>query len=206
MALIAIVRCRFSAFFGPAIKAVSWRRGAEFPCLSHVFGASRFDSKTGRSLLFFWLGPMTSNAALEPLFVLVDDHIHSARLMRRAMQMNASPARVAWIGNARRAERTLARLLGPGATQRPDMVIVDLKSYSGASAAFISRIGNLAAAANVPLAAITDTGAADPRHALLKSGADAVFVRHHDLDAYRAEMAKIIDFWVRETVTWPIRA
>ena len=110
------------------------------------FGASRFDSKTGRSLLFFWLGPMTSNVALEPLFVLVDDHIHSARLMRRAMQMSASPARVAWIGNARRAERTLARLLGPGATQRPDMVIVDLKSYSGASAAFISRIGNLAAA------------------------------------------------------------
>ena len=155
------------------------------------FGASRFDSKTGRSLLFFWLGPMTSNVALEPLFVLVDDHIHSARLMRRAMQMSASPARVAWIGNARRAERTLARLLGPGATQRPDMVIVDLKSYSGASAAFISRIGNLAAAVNVPL---------------LKSGADAVFVRHHDLDAYRAEMAKIIDFWVRETVTWPIRA
>ena len=149
---------------------------------------------------------MTSNAALEPFFVLVDDHIHSARLMRRAMQMNASPARVVWIGTAGRAERTLTRLLRGPAAQRPNMVIVDLKSHSGASAAFISRIGNLAASANVPVAAITGTGADESRQVLLKSGADAVFARHHDLTAYRAEMVKIIDFWVRETVTWPIRA
>lgn len=149
---------------------------------------------------------MSSNAAPEPLFVLVDDHIHAARLMRRAMQMNASPARVAWIGNAGRARRTLFRLLGASAAERPDMVIVDLKSHSGASAAFISGIGNLAATARVPVAAIADTGADESRHALLKSGADAVFVRHHDLGAYRAEMARMIDFWVREAVTWPIRA
>ncbi|AEQ52226.1 hypothetical protein [Pelagibacterium halotolerans] len=149
---------------------------------------------------------MTSNAAFEPLFVLVDDHIHSARLMRRAMHANASPARLVWIGNAKRGERTLVRLLGATGAQRPDMVIVDLKSHSGATAAFISRIGNLAAGANVPLAAIADTGATENRRALLQSGADAVFVRHHELGAYRAEMANIIDFWVRETVTWPIRA
>ncbi|WP_417585216.1 hypothetical protein [Pelagibacterium sp.] len=149
---------------------------------------------------------MTSNAPLEPLFVLVDDHKHSARLMRRAMQATTSPARVAWIGSARRAERTLLRLLGSSGIDRPDMVIVDLKSQSGASADFISRIGNFVADANVPLAAIADTGAAECRRELLDSGADAVFVRHHELDAYRAEMASLVDFWVRETVTWPIRA
>lgn len=147
-----------------------------------------------------------TNAAFEPVFVLVDDQIHSARLMHRAMRMNAPATRIVWIGNARRAERTLIRVLDAGQRQLPDMVIVNLKTDSSASAAFIARIGNLAASAGVPVAAIADRGTAGNHPALLKSGADAVFVRHHELGAYRAEMAEIVNFWVRETVTWPIRA
>ena len=147
-----------------------------------------------------------TNAAFEPVFVLVDDHIHSARLMHRAMAMNAPAARLVWIGKARRAERALIRVLGADRSQLPDMVIVDLKAHSGASAAFIARIGNLAASAGVPVAAIADRGTTGNHPALLESGADAVFVRHHELGAYRAEVAEIVNFWVRETVTWPIRA
>lgn len=146
---------------------------------------------------------MTLISADEPLFVLVDDHIHSARMMRRAVREVAHPAHLAWIGNARRAERTLVRLLERG--PRPDMVIVDLKSSSDATARFIGGIWNRLKAARVPIVAFSD-GAGDRRRGLIESGADAVFERHHDLDAYRAEVGDIVSFWVRETVTWPIRA
>lgn len=147
---------------------------------------------------------MTAITADEPLFVLVDDHVHSARMMRRALRDGGHPAQFAWIGDARRGERTLARLLdqdGP----RPDMVIVDLKSTSDATIQFIGRIWNRLKAAGVPVIALSDD-ASGGRRALIESGADAVFARHHDLDAYRAEIADIVSFWVRETVTWPIRA
>lgn len=147
---------------------------------------------------------MTAITADEPLFVLVDDHIHSARMMRRALREGHHPAQFVWIGDARRGERTLARLLDQGQI-RPDMVIVDLKSTTDATTRFIGRIWNRLKAAGVPLVALSD-GANGERKALIESGANEVFARHHDLEAYRAEIANIFSFWVRETVTWPIRA
>lgn len=150
-------------------------------------------------------GTMTTISADEPFFVLVDDHIHSARLMRRAVREAAHLAQFAWIGNARRAERTLARLFDQRGALRPDLVIVDLKSSSDATARFIGGVWNRLNAAGVPIVALSDRPDGD-RQTLMESGADAVFERHHDLDAYRAEIADIVSFWVRETVTWPIRA
>lgn len=147
---------------------------------------------------------MAAISADGPLFVLVDDHIHSARMMRRAIR-EACPAQFVWIGNARRAGRTLERLLDQAGSSRPDMVIVDLKSSSDATARFIGDVWNRLKAAGVQIVALSDC-ANGARRTLIESGADAVFERHHDLDAYRAEVADIVSFWVRETATWPIRA
>lgn len=141
-----------------------------------------------------------------PVFALVDDQVHSARLMTRTMIEADSPARVIWLGDARRAKRSLQALLDEAAVNTPDMIIVDLKTHSGATAEFISEIGNLKAKADVPVAAIAASLDAESRNAILGSGADAVFERHHDLVQYRKEMAQLTSFWVRETATWPIRA
>lgn len=146
---------------------------------------------------------MTATIADGPLFVLVDDHVHSARMMRRTLREGDHPPRFAWIGDARRGERTLTRLLDQDGL-RPDMVIVDLKSTSDATTRFIGRIWNRLKAAGVPVVALSDDTRGG-RRALIESGADAVFARHHDLDAYRAEIADIVSFWVREAVAWPIR-
>lgn len=149
---------------------------------------------------------MTTIMADGPLFALVDDHIHAARLMSRTMVRGQVPARLSWLGNGDRARRILPLRLETASPHTPDMIIVDLKIHSGATAAFIAEIGNLARTAGVPIAAITADKNPRTIDHLRQCGASAVFERHHDLTAYRAEIARLTDFWVRETLTWPIRA
>lgn len=151
------------------------------------------------------LGTMKAISADEPLFMLVDDHVHSERMMRRTIQEGPCRVQLAWIGDARRAARTLGRLLAEDVSPRPDMVIVDLKASSSATLDFICATRNRLMRSGVPIVALSDA-AHSGEQSLIESGADAVFHRQHELDAYRAEIAEIIAFWVRETVAWPIRA
>lgn len=142
----------------------------------------------------------------EPIFVLIDDHVHSARLLSRTLRALAGPARLIWLGNAERARRKLPEMLESGRTAAPDLIIVDLKSYSGQTADFAAEFARKATAAGVPVVAFSgDTGDAAKRR-LHESGVAAVFERHHDLAAYRSEIEKVMTFWVHETRTWPIRA
>lgn len=149
---------------------------------------------------------MSNIAADLPTFVLVDDHVHSARLLRRTLREVATPARLVWIGPARRAGKTVESLLSGAPERRPDMIIVDLKAYSAATEEFIARIRAMADKANVPIVAIAPSLDAELRNALISAGASAVFERLAESEAYRAEMAHLTSFWVRETLTWPIRA
>lgn len=152
------------------------------------------------------LRPMTDTSEGKPVFVLVDDHIHSARLLSRTLRDAANPAQVVWLGDARRAKRTLNTIFAERPEQTPDMLIVDIKAHSTATQDFISEIRDVAEKAGVPIAAIAPSLDAPARNALITAGANGVFERHHDLDTYRREMAHLTTFWVRETATWPIRA
>lgn len=156
--------------------------------------------------LLLELGPMTDLAYGMPIFALVDDHIHSARLLSRTLAEADTPARVRWLGSELRALRSLERLLVQHGANVPDMIVVDLKSHSGASENFIVRIAAWARTAGTPIVAIAPSLDAGVRNGLLAAGAAAVFERHHDLNIYRREMEQLPAFWVRETATWPIRA
>lgn len=146
---------------------------------------------------------MTTQDDGRPVFGLVDDNVHSARLLSRTLAGGDFPARVIWLGNAGRAQRTLgARLAASGL----DMVIVDLKTHSKATEDFISRIAGNCAQAGVRIAAISDDLSGETRNALIGAGAEAVFQRYHDLASYRAEMEMLTSFWVRESRIWSIRA
>lgn len=149
---------------------------------------------------------MSDLAPGKPLFVLVDDHIHSARLLSRTLREGEAPAQLIWLGDACRARRSLDSMLAHSNESTPDMIIVDLKAHSRASQEFIAAIAPRARALDIPVVAIALSLDAELRNSLIAAGACAVFERHHNLDAYRAEIAQLSEFWVRETVTWPIRA
>lgn len=149
---------------------------------------------------------MTAFAAHGPVFALVDNDVHSARLMKRVLASVADHVELTWLGDARRAKRSLVELFDQRSDSMPDLVIVDLKAHSSASADFVTEIRNHAKAAGVAIVAIVEEDAGTEPGRLRHAGADAVFVRHPDLAAYAAELEAITEFWVRETVTWPIRA
>lgn len=149
---------------------------------------------------------MTAFAARGPVFALVDNDIHSARLMKRVLASVAEDVELLWLGDANRAGRSLVEVFDRKRDWMPDLVIVDLKSRTSASADFVAEIRNHAKAAGVAIVAIVEAHAETEPGRLRRVGADAVFTRHPDLAAYRAEIEAITEFWVRETVTWPIRA
>jgi len=141
-----------------------------------------------------------------PVFALVDDHVHSARLFARTLRHTDAPVQVRWLGDAGRALRSLERSLAGANGTTPDMIVVDLKADSAANENFVTRIAPHARTAGVPVAVMAAGLDPQKRQRLLAAGAAAAFDRHHDLAAYRREIEQISSFWVRETGTWPIRA
>ncbi|WP_116654548.1 response regulator [Pelagibacterium sediminicola] len=141
-----------------------------------------------------------------PIFALVDDHIHSARLFARTLRRTGAFVRVRWMGNAGRALRSFERLLSNRGPGTPDMIVVDLKASSAANENFLTRIASQARAAGIPVAVMATDLDHDKRQRLLSAGATAAFDRHHEHDAYRRQVERISSYWVRETGTWPIRA
>lgn len=148
---------------------------------------------------------MTDIAKHKPVFMLVDEHLHSARLLRRALRELDIPAQLIWLGDASRALRKLKTIIKKTPEHIPDLLIVDLKQRSGATEAFLNDIAHMAREADIPVAAIAPSLDPDLRHSLIAAGADGVFERHHDLRAYRREVSDLALFWVRETGTWTIR-
>lgn len=79
----------------------------------------------------------------------------------------------------------------------PELVVVDLKASSQATREFILGLRKLEGTADLIVAAMAPDLDKDIRDELIDAGADAVFQRHADLDAFRREIAGIVSFWVR---------
>ena len=127
---------------------------------------------------------------------LVDDDIHSARLLTRMLLAHGSPE-VRWFDGASTGMAEIGVTLAePGATT-PAMVIVDLKASSEATRDFVADLRKLEGAAELLTVALAPALDKDVRDVLIDAGVDAVFQRHSDLDPYRREVASIVSYWVR---------
>lgn len=139
---------------------------------------------------------MTSHGAGQPFMALVDDDAHSARLMIRMLLAHGAPS-VNWLDGEVVAGVELGKLLDDKRATLPDLVFVDLKSSSTATADFIRALRQRPDGKGLLIAAMAPPQDRDVRQALLGAGADAVFERHGDIDLYRRESAAIVSFWVR---------
>ena len=132
----------------------------------------------------------------QPFLVLVDDDPHSARLLTRMLLAHGAPS-IQWIESSAEGLSQIKELLSGTAKHLPGLVIVDLKASSTASAEFIAEVTGLERSRSLVIAAMAPSLDRATRESLLDAGADAVFERHADLQAYRAEAAAIVSFWVR---------
>lgn len=126
----------------------------------------------------------------EPHLVLVDDDPHSARLLMRMLLAHGAPS-IHWVENPADVEANIGEA-------QPSLMIVDLKSSSSANSEFVAALRSRPAGADVAIAVMAATPTQPERESLLRAGADAVFVRHADIVAYRREAASIISYWVRQ--------
>lgn len=132
----------------------------------------------------------------QPYVMLVDDDVHSARLLTRMLLAHGGPS-VQWIEDSAEGLRQIKLLLADAGKHLPGLVIIDLKSSSAAAGNFIAEIAGLERSRSLVIAAMAPNSDRGTRDALLDAGADAVFERHAALPAYRAEAAAIVSFWVR---------
>lgn len=139
---------------------------------------------------------MYGNAAGRAHLALVDDDTHSARMMIRMLLAHGAPS-VDWLAAADVAEKTFLDENAGTSGDLPALVLVDLKSSSRATADFISRLRAMPKTADLLIAAMASDLDRSHREPLLIAGADAVFQRHADANAYRREAASIVSFWVQ---------
>lgn len=132
----------------------------------------------------------------QPYLMLVDDDAHSARLLTRMLLAHGAPS-IQWVEDSTQGLSQIKGLLAEPGKHLPGLVIVDLKSSSTAASEFIAEVAGLERSRSLVIAAMAPNLDRATRDSLLNAGADAVFERHADLQAYRAEAAAIVSFWVR---------
>lgn len=139
---------------------------------------------------------MNVHGGNQPFLLLVDDDVHSARLLTRMLVAHGAPA----VEQADGAEAGIGQLrtrLAQPHPHLPGLVIVDLKSSSGATRDFVATLRSLENANLLLITAMAPSLERSVRDELLEAGADAVFERHAEINAYRREAASIVSFWVR---------
>lgn len=132
----------------------------------------------------------------QPYLALVDDDVHSARLLTRMLIAHGAPS-VKRFGGAEAGIEQFRAMLAEPHPKLPGLVIVDLKSSSGATKDFVVELNALENADMLVIAAMAQSLERPVRDELLDAGADAVFERHAEINAYRREAASIVSFWVR---------
>lgn len=132
----------------------------------------------------------------QPFLMLVDDDAHSARLLTRMLLAHGAPS-IQWVESSVEGLSQIKGLLAEPGKHLPGLVIVDLKSSSTAASEFVAAVASLERSRKLVIAAMAPNSDRATRDSLLDAGADAVFERHADLQAYRAEAAAIVSFWVR---------
>lgn len=149
---------------------------------------------------------MNSLVPESPLFVLVDDQMHSARLMWRTLSGIDPTITFRWLGNAGRGARLLADIFDGVASRTPQLIIIDLKAHSRATAEFVATIAATADLLDIPIAAMSPSLEPREREVLLASGADGVFERHGNLTTYTEEVRQLAAFWRHARAPKKIRA
>lgn len=132
----------------------------------------------------------------QPYLALVDDDPQSARLLTRMLLAHGAPS-VRWLESADHGRMELAELLAASEDQLPELVIVDLKVPSEATAAFIRSVRSMPYAHSLVIAAMTSAPERRSHEMQLSAGADAVFERVADGTDYRREAARLVSYWVR---------
>ena len=138
---------------------------------------------------------MFRNLAGRPSVVLVDDDFFSARQTTRHLGAAGAGA-ITHFASPDLAVPGLARQSHDGTA--PDLVIVDLKSSSAATAIFIARL--LAVQPGLFVVAMAPSLDRSVRQDLHEAGAVAVFERCADLALFKRETDAIIEFWRRQGV------
>jgi CheY-like chemotaxis protein len=146
---------------------------------------------------------MTSRITEQPRAVLVDDDIHSARLLVRTLSRLGGPT-LTWYGRAERSLRLLVDEFAGSRHSRPHVIVVDLKGSSAATAAFVHRLRQHLPAA-VPIVAMAADRDRPVHDAILAAGATAVFARGPDAAAYRSEVARLAAFLASRLTRRPHR-
>lgn len=131
-----------------------------------------------------------------PFIAIVDDDGHSAYLLTRALVSHGAQS-IRHLGGEEAGEAALATVLADVELDWPGLVIVDLKSHSGANLEFLARNHAVLRQKGIPVAVMTAPLDSARRDALQAAGASAVFFRHAERDAYRQEAASIVSFWAR---------
>lgn len=132
----------------------------------------------------------------QPYLALVDDDPRTARLLTRMLLAHGAPS-VRWLEGADHGRTELAELLAAPENQLPELVIVDLKISSEATAAFIKSVRSMPYAHSLVIAAMTSAPERRLHEQQLSAGADAVFERVADDTDYRREAARLVSYWVR---------
>ncbi len=130
---------------------------------------------------------MDATAEYQPDFVLIDDDPHSARFLMRKLEAAARQS-ISWEYHEDAEAGRNALSARRAAGDHADLVIVDLKAHSQANEEFISAI----VPAGSPVVTMI-AGADDARRgALRRAGVAEVFDRPADIDAYTAEVSKLL--------------
>lgn len=132
----------------------------------------------------------------QPYIVLIDENEHSASKLISMLLAHGAPS-VSLQKDTDRYLKELKSLLTTHDDTLPSMIIVDLKGFPGASAAFIASIRALPGARSLLIGAMADDLSRPVRDVLLNAGANAVFARQLTTDGYRCEAAELVSFWVR---------
>ena len=139
---------------------------------------------------------MNSPFAQAPFIGLIDDDGHSARLFMRVLAANGGPS-VRHYGSAEEAVADLIVVLSDPQSHWPEMLVVDLKSHSGATLEFVRRHQAWLHQKGVALLVMVPPTDRAGRMVYFEAGATAVFFRQSEADAYRHELAGIANFWAR---------
>lgn len=139
---------------------------------------------------------MTVALEKAPYLALVDDDAHSVRLLTRTLAAQGAP-HVEWLGNAEDGYKRLTERLAVPATNRPALLIVDLRTSTTATRDFVAAVADLTGKAGIPIIAMASSADPAERQALVAAGAAAVVRREAEREAYRREAANIVSFWAR---------
>lgn len=131
-----------------------------------------------------------------PVIHVIDDDIHSARFLVGMLEKCGGPAAM-HLGDAYEGMAAVRRACESDDGTRPELLVVDLKSHSGAVLEFIARRGEWLRQNGVPLAVMVAPTDIPGRQKYYEAGADAVFFRQPELANYRREVAGIIGFWAQ---------